>query len=59
MTRLTIDVDLDAVQGDVAGKVGRILRYWAGAVGQIPLDEPVAHELMDSHHRAVGTLRIE
>ncbi|KQS00667.1 hypothetical protein ASG12_07325 [Williamsia sp. Leaf354] len=57
--RLILDVDLDALDGDAAAEVGRILRYWAGAAAQLPLDQAVSHDLMDSQYRAVGTFRIE
>ena len=56
---MILDVDLDALDGDAAAEVGRILRYWAGAAAQLPLDQAVSHELMDSQYRAVGTFRIE
>lgn len=57
--RLILDVDLDALDGDPAAEVGRILRYWAGAAAQLPLDQNVSHDLMDSQYRPVGTFRIE
>ncbi|MCP2178001.1 hypothetical protein [Williamsia maris] len=57
--RLILDVDLDALDGDPATEVGRILRYWAGAAAQLPLDQSVSHDLVDSNYRAVGTFRIE
>lgn len=56
---MILDVDLDALDGDAAAEVGRILRYWAGAAAQLPLDQAVSHDLMDSQYRAVGTFRIE
>lgn len=57
--RLTLEVDLDSLHGDAHAEVGRILRYWAGAAAQLPLDQSVSHELMDSQYRTVGTFRIE
>lgn len=57
--RLILDVDLDALDGDASAEVGRILRYWAGAAAQLPLDKSVSHDLMDSQYRPVGTFRIE
>lgn len=57
--RLILDVDLDAFDGDEGAEVGRILRYWAGAAAQLPFDQSVSHDLMDSRYRTVGTFRIE
>ena len=56
--RLTLDIDLDAL-GDPAGEAGRILRYWAGALDQLDLAEPVSHELRDSGSSAVGTITVD
>jgi hypothetical protein len=54
----TIDIDIDALSGDVAAEVGRILRYWAGALKQMELREGLEHDLMDSEYRPVGKLRV-
>lgn len=56
--KLTIDIDLDAVSENTAPEVGRILRYWAGAVGQIDLTAPAEHALLDSAYAEVGRIRI-
>jgi hypothetical protein len=58
-----LDVDLDA--GQLAGdrraeELGRILRYWAGAMKQMP---PLApgdrQDLSDSDYTVVGAWRVE
>lgn len=56
--RLVIDINLDAISGEQATEAGRILRYWAGALGQLDLTVPVAHDLMDSTYSPVGTFTI-
>ena len=56
---LRISIDLDALPDDTAAaEVGRILRYWAGAMPQLDLDGPAEHELMDRDGAPVGTLVI-
>ena len=60
--RFVLEVDLDA--GALAGErraeeLGRILRYWGGAMKQVPLDAGSRQDLMDSDYTAVGTWRIE
>ena len=60
--RFVLEVDLDA--GALAGEhraeeLGRILRYWGGAMKQVPLEPGSRQDLMDSDFTAVGTWRIE
>jgi hypothetical protein len=55
---LTIDIDVEALSGDPAAEIGRILRYWAGAMKQIELSPGLEHELMDSEYRPVGKLAV-
>jgi hypothetical protein len=60
--RFVLEVDLDA--GALAGKhrvdeLGRILRYWGGAVKQVPLESGARQDLMDSDYAPVGSWRIE
>jgi hypothetical protein len=61
--RFVLEVDLDA--GALAGEnpaaeLGRILRYWAGAMKQLP---PLApgdrQDLSDSDYTVVGSWRVE
>jgi hypothetical protein len=60
--RFVLEVDLDA--GALAGEhraeeLGRILRYWGGAMKQVPLEPGSRQDLMDSDYAPVGTWRIE
>ena len=57
--RLVIDLDLDLLPEDRGKEAGRILRFWAGAMSQLDLDQPTEQALMDSSYRPVGSLRIE
>jgi hypothetical protein len=56
--RLVIDIDMDAVTGEVEREVARILRYWAGALTQMDLAPGADQVLMDSSYSPVGHLRI-
>ena len=38
---MTLDIDLDALSGDHATEIGRILRYWGGAMKQLDLTQPL------------------
>ena len=53
-----IDIDLDAVTGNPEHEVGRILRFWAGALKQMELVPGIEHELSDSEYQVVGHLRV-
>ena len=58
--KLLLDINLEILPADTAAEVGRILRYWAGAVAQMDLDAPAEFPLMDSTYKTqVGTLRLE
>ncbi|WP_029150808.1 hypothetical protein [Microbacterium indicum] len=57
--KLTIEIDLDSIADDPAAEGGRILRYWAGALGQMDLSAEAEYPLMNAAYDAqVGTLRI-
>lgn len=56
--RFVIDIDLDAVSGAPEQEVGRILRFWAGALKQMELEPGTEHELSDSEYKVVGHLRV-
>jgi hypothetical protein len=56
--RLVIDIDMDAVTGELEREVARILRYWAGALSQMDLTPGTDEVLMDSTYSPVGHLRI-
>jgi hypothetical protein len=60
--RFVLEVDLDA--GALAGEhraeeLGRILRYWGGAMKQVPLEPGSQQDLSDSDYAVVGEWRIE
>jgi hypothetical protein len=60
--RFVLEVDLDA--GALAGEhraeeLGRILRYWGGAMKQVPLDAGSRQDLMDSDYTVVGEWRVD
>jgi hypothetical protein len=60
--RFVLEVDLDAgalAGGDRAAELGRILRYWAGAMKQVPIEPGSRQELYDSGYTAVGQWRVE
>lgn len=57
--KLTLTIDLDALTGDPADEVGRILRFWGGAAKQLDWTRPMEHALSDSEYREVGVLRTE
>jgi hypothetical protein len=57
-----LEVDLDAgalAAGDRAAELGRILRYWGGAMKQVPIEPGSRQELYDSGYTAVGQWRVE
>lgn len=56
--RLLIDLDLDKLPNDQRTGAARILRYWAGALPQMDVTQPVEHPLMDSDYEIVGTLQL-
>jgi hypothetical protein len=60
--RFLLEVDLDA--GALAGEhraeeLGRILRYWGGAMKQVSIEPGSRQELYDSGYTAVGQWRVE
>jgi hypothetical protein len=60
--RFVLEVDLDAgalAGDDRAGEMGRILRYWGGAMKQVELTPGSRQDLYDSGYAAVGEWRIE
>ena len=59
--RFVLEVDLNA--GALAGEhraaeLGRILRYWGGAMKQVPLDAGTGQDLYDSDYTPVGSWRV-
>jgi hypothetical protein len=60
--RFVLEVDLDAgalAGGDRAAELGRILRYWGGAMMQVPIEPGSRQQLYDSGYTAVGQWRVE
>jgi hypothetical protein len=61
--RFVLEVDLAAGRlagDDRAAELGRILRYWAGAMKQLPpLSPGDRQDLSDSDYTVVGTWRVE
>ena len=55
---LTFDIDLDALTGDHAAELGRILRYWGGSMKQLDVTQPFEYELSDSEYKNVGVIRL-
>jgi hypothetical protein len=57
---LEVDLDAGALAGeDRAAELGRILRYWGGAMKQVDLDAGARQDLYDSGYAPVGSWRIE
>jgi len=56
--RFLLELDLDAVAGEPADELGRILRYWGGAAKQLDLTAPAEMPLMDSAYAQVGSWRL-
>jgi hypothetical protein len=56
---LEVDMGDTPWDGNTAQELGRILRYWGGAMKQAPLDAGARQDLMDSDYTPVGSWRIE
>jgi len=56
---LEVDLDAGAVASAPADELGRILRYWGGAMKQIELAPGTAQDLYDSTYAPVGSWRLE
>jgi hypothetical protein len=57
---LEVDLDAGAVSGDARGaELGRILRYWGGAMKDVELVPGARQDLMDSDYTKVGEWRVE
>jgi hypothetical protein len=60
--RFVLEVDLDAralAGANRAAELGRILRYWGGAMKQVELVPGARQDLSDSDYVVVGAWRIE
>lgn len=56
--KVTIDIVIDRLPDDNGEELVASSRFWAGAMKQLDLTEPVTHELMDSGYQPVGALTI-
>lgn len=54
VTHLHLEVHLDAVTGEPADELARILRYWAGNLKHYDLGTPQSEIIRDSAYREVG-----
>jgi hypothetical protein len=52
--KFILEVDMTRVQGDPGAELGRILRYWGGAMKDIELTEGATQALYDSAYQQVG-----
>jgi hypothetical protein len=60
--RFVLEVELEAgalADGDRSRELGRILRYWGGAMKQVPIEPGARQDLYDSGGTAVGEWRVE
>ncbi|MEZ5085229.1 MAG: hypothetical protein R2722_02920 [Tessaracoccus sp.] len=53
-TMFRLDVDLEAVAGDPAEELARILRYWGGNMKHYDFEQVAMESLRDSEGREVG-----
>jgi hypothetical protein len=52
--KFILEVDMERLEGDAGKELGRILRYWGGAMTQIELGAGATQALYDSGYREVG-----
>jgi hypothetical protein len=58
--RFVLEVDLEALPAETrAAELGRILRYWGGAMKQVEITAGATQALYDSDYREVGVWRVE
>jgi hypothetical protein len=53
--KFVLEVELG---GDAEREVGRILRYWAGALKEMKLEEGAGSAIYDSAYREVGAWKV-
>ena len=57
---LEVDLEAGALAGDARGaELGRILRYWGGAMREVPLEPGSTQALYDSGYTEVGSWHVE
>ncbi len=52
---LEVDISNMTAEAEAATELGRILRYWAGAMKQIELEPGQGSDIYDSAYRHVGS----
>ena len=52
--KFILEVDMTRLTGDPGTELGRILRYWGGAMKQVDLSEGATQALYDSEYAQVG-----
>jgi hypothetical protein len=52
--KFILEVDMERLHGDPAAELGRILRYWGGAMKQVELTDGATQALYDSEYAPVG-----
>ncbi|WP_426243468.1 hypothetical protein [Nocardioides sp. LHG3406-4] len=57
--RFVLDVTVDAADPEAAAaELGRVLRYWGGAMRQIDVTAPAEQEVYDSGYTPIGSWRL-
>jgi hypothetical protein len=52
--RFVLEVDMDGFDDNAGKELGRILRYWGGAMTQVELTDGATQAIYDSEYREVG-----
>jgi hypothetical protein len=52
--KFILEVDMDKIEGQMDKELGRILRYWAGAMPQMELKPGAGTAIYDSAYHEVG-----
>ncbi len=52
--KFILEVDMARVTGEPGAELGRILRYWGGAMKDVELTEGATQALYDSAYQPVG-----
>lgn len=56
--KFVLEVDMAGFEDNADKELGRILRYWAGAMPQVKLEAGAGSAIYDSAYREVGSWRI-
>ena len=52
--KFILEVDLAQIDRDAGQELGRILRYWGGAMDKVELADGANQQIYDSEYRHVG-----